>query len=378
MVRLLILLGLFLVSLLCLVSIPISRLLYYVIYASEKSLYFAIISLVFILLAPKAKRGKLIGTITGLLALVVFSLPLFSAIKISNSLDSDIHRAFGGHVMGESNSKPYSVLNSFLKIPKKNAVPSSMVYDSSNGVHLSMDFYQSVFNGLRPCVIMIHGGSWRSGTNKEISDFNSRLAAAGYHIAAINYRLAPGNKFPDQQIDVKYAIDFISKNWLEFRVDTNNLVLMGRSAGGHIALLSAYTLHDKRIKGVISLYGPTNLEWMYQHPTDAKGLNTVKIIEDYLGGKLKNDSKLFMDASPITYVSNQSPPTLLIYGKNDPFIKWEQAKKLDELLEQNKINHHLISLPYSTHAFDIINTGPGGQLSWFAINQFLGIVTKSR
>ena len=362
---------------LCLISIPINRVLYYVIFASEKSLLLAIIVLASILCGSFAKRAKVIGAIIGIASLVVFSLPIINALIISNSLGSEINKAFGGNSSKVNQLKPYSLFRSVLKIPNKGANPLSMVYDSSTEIHLGMDFYQSVFQGVRPCIIMIHGGSWRSGTNKEIAGFNYRMANEGYHIAAINYRLAPYCKFPAQQIDVRAAIDFLCQNWKIYGIDTNNLVLMGRSAGGHIALLSAYTLHDKRIKGVISLYGPTDLVSMYLHPTDAKGINTLKIIEDYLGENLNSATKLFKDASPITHVTNQSPPTLLIYGKNDPFIQLDQATKLDTILAQNNINHYLLTLPFSTHAFDIINNGPGGQLSWYAINQFLGIVTKN-
>ncbi len=363
---------------LILISIPVNRLLYYVIFASEKSILLAIIVLVLILFGPLTKRAKGIGTIIGLAAFLVFSLPIISALKISNSLDLEINGAFGGVGLRVTESRPYSPIRSLLNIPNKEVIPKSMVYDSVNGVHLSMDFYKTVFPQLRPCVIMIHGGSWRSGTNKEIASFNAHLAKAGFHVAAINYRLAPDYKFPGQQYDIKAAIGFICKNWQMLGVDTNNLVLIGRSAGGHIALLSAYTLHDKRIKGVISLYGPTDLESMYLHPTDARGLNTLKIIEDYLGKDFNSDPYLYKEASPITHLSNLSPPTLLIYGKNDPFIKWEQAEKLDEKLEFYKVKHYLLNLPYSTHAFDIIKNGPGEQLSWYAINQFIKIVTKNR
>src|SRR5690606_151850 len=118
-------------------------------------------------------------------------------------------------------------------------------------------------DGMRPCVVVIHGGSWAGGNNKQLPELNSYLAISGYNVISINYRLVPLTTYPAPIEDVAAAIRFLKMNADNLRLDTSRIVLLGRSAGGQIALDAAYSIPDPSIKGVISYYGPTDMVWGY-------------------------------------------------------------------------------------------------------------------
>ncbi|CAF1138692.1 unnamed protein product [Rotaria sp. Silwood1] len=88
----------------------------------------------------------------------------------------------------------------------------------------------------------MHGGSWSGGNNKQLPELNSHLAQAGYHCAAINYRLVPQWKCPAPIEDTAAALTYLRQHADELNIDRNNFILLGRSAGAQTALLAAYTL----------------------------------------------------------------------------------------------------------------------------------------
>ena len=95
---------------------------------------------------------------------------------------------------------------------------------------------------------------------------NAYLAARDYVVVSINYRLAPKWKFPAGRDDVLAAIAYLKVYGREFGVDATRLALLGRSAGGQLALLAAYTAGEPAIRGVVSVYGPTDLKFGYDRP----------------------------------------------------------------------------------------------------------------
>ncbi len=153
----------------------------------------------------------------------------------------------------------------------------TFTYDAANG--LTLDFYPAPTQGKKPCVIVVHGGSWAGGDSRQLPELNSELAKASYHVASINYRLAPQYKFPAPIEDLKVALNYLQSQASILLIDTNNFVLLGRSAGGQIVLSAAYMLNDPAIKGVISLYGPADMVWGYANPTNPLVLNSRKVME---------------------------------------------------------------------------------------------------
>src|SRR5262249_2120469 len=135
-----------------------------------------------------------------------------------------------------------------------------LVYCNDGEVKLSLDFYQAQ-SGQAPLIIAIHGGSWRGGGNQDFIGRDRYPARRRFAVADIAYRLATKWTFPAPIEDVHAAIAFLRKKADELGIDPNQIVLLGRSAGGQIALTAAYSEKNAGIRGVISLYGPTDMYW---------------------------------------------------------------------------------------------------------------------
>jgi acetyl esterase/lipase len=255
------------------------------------------------------------------------------------------------------------------KIPYK-----KLVYDEDWA--LDLHFYSSNITGKRPCVIVIHGGSWAAGNNLQLAELNSRLALEGFHVASIHYRLAPAHRFPSQLHDVQAALNYLGARSNALSIDENAFVLLGRSAGGQIALSAAYHL-AKRVKAVIAFYAPTDMVWGYQHRCNPLVLNSRKVMEDYLGGTLQQVSQKYIESSATETVATDSPPTLLLYAENDPLVSPRHGNRLTKKLEEKGVKHFALYLPWATHGFDYTINGPGGQLSTWTVVQFLRSVHSS-
>ena len=372
MIRLILLILCFLLSLLCVLPAPQFDIWYISIMASEFSWLFLIITSILLLLGFRMRKYGVAGTVIGLFAIVLFFIPLITAYGKGNTLAADMDSAFATPASAVTGNI-FSISNCFTTDEK---VPhSTMTYANGSEGPITLDLYSAKKNGMRPCVIVIHGGSWSAGDSRQLPELNSRLAVAGYHVASINYRLAPAHISPAPVEDVQAALTYLRAHAGELFIDTTNFVLLGRSAGGQIALTAAYSLHDSGVKGVVNFYGPTDMPWGYTHPANPLVLNTCKVMEDYLGGPLETATANYNAASAVITATASSVPTLTIHGKNDPLVHYEHAVHLEDKLTTLGVKHYTLSLPWATHGCDYSLHSPSGQLSTYAVLRFLDIVT---
>jgi len=256
-----------------------------------------------------------------------------------------------------------------------NVKAEKLVY-KNDGVELSLDFYRSQMPGRAPLILSIHGGSWQSGDNKDFIPMDRYLAGRGYAVADILYRLAPQYPFPAASEDVQAAIEFLRTRSDSLDIDPQRIVLLGRSAGGQIALNVGYSLRDPGIRGVISFYAPADLYWSWEHPGNPLVIDTKAVLTDYLGGGPSVAASNYDAASPIRFVNSETPPTLLLHGGRDELVSPHQSTMLSERLAEAGVPHLNVSLPWATHGFDYILRGPGGQISAYAVEYFLARVMR--
>jgi len=186
-------------------------------------------------------------------------------------------------------------------ISSPEATVSSHTYVTHNRYTLSLDLYHPPQQKEpAPGVVVIHGGSWNSGDAQQLTALNHYLAARGYVVAAINYRFAPKWPFPAALEDVRAAVTFLTENAATLGLDAERLVLLGRSAGGQLALLAGYTTEKNSIRGVVAFYAPTDLQYSFDHPGDPFVINTRKILQDYLDGTPHQIEEAYVAGSPIT------------------------------------------------------------------------------
>ncbi len=278
MLRLCVLLLLFLPSLLCVYPAPALFCWYIAIMVTEFPWIFIAATLLFLTWGFGLKGYNLAGTIVGICALVLFLRPIIGANIISQRLDENLQQALGKYDIKNPNTS-FNVTKMVTGIGAKQLPYQTMTYTNDGTLPLTLDYYAAQRSGNRPCVIVVHGGSWQGGTSQQLPELNSYLAKAGYNVATINYRLAPDFKSPAQVEDLHTALNYLKNNAQRLNIDTNNLVLLGRSAGGQIVLEGAYTFNDPDIKGVISYYGPADMIWGYKHPANLHVYNSCEYCE---------------------------------------------------------------------------------------------------
>ncbi len=200
-------------------------------------------------------------------------------------------------------------------------------------------------------IILIHGGGWNGGSKNDFASYidSFRKRMPDYAIFNLNYRLVNGNHlFPAQEQDVKTAVDFITGNADRYVINKNGFVLLGASAGAHLALLQAYKYNEPKIQAVIDFFGPTNLTEMYNNPWHPFVNYALQMVT---GTTPDQDPALFRESSPVTYITSASAPTLIFHGANDPVVDVSQSKLLEKSLKQAEVPHELVVYPGQRHGW---------------------------
>lgn len=201
-------------------------------------------------------------------------------------------------------------------------------------------------------LVLIHGGGWASGDKSEFETAIPVLQKQlpGYAIFNINYRLATqnSNHFPTQENDVKAAVQFILNNADNYRI-SKDVVLLGTSAGAHLALLQAYKNTDVvKPKAVISFFGPTDMAEMYNRQSNSYYQFAIGLL---VGGTPEKKPQVFEQASPINFVTPQSAPTLLLHGGKDSLVPVSQSQELKAKLDKAGVPAELVIYPNEGHGW---------------------------
>ncbi len=316
-----------------------------------------------------------------LLSVILLWTPLLRALPVARHLPDDLRQAFGNAPARLAEQAParahaISLRDLFLGVSSPPVSMESYVYANTKAGPLSMDLYhpRGPASLTLPAVLIVHGGSWKTGSRKEFQPLNRYLAARGYLVAAIDYRLAPGSTFPAAREDIFAAIDYLTHRASALGWDGRQLVIVGRSAGGQIALSAAYAGKYPVIKGAIVYYTPNDLVLGYTVPGNPLIINSRKVISDYLGGTLQQVPQAYEDASPLRAVNSATPPTLMIHGVRDELVWAIHEDRLSAQLKKAGRPYYYLRLPWATHGCDINFSGPSGQLSTFAVERFLANV----
>lgn len=306
--------------------------------------------------------------------------PFLRATMLARRLPAACTAAFGPAVMpAGAQAQPLSLADAFRGVSPGGVESTELTYATDGGKPLKLDLYQATnVSELQPLVVVVHGGSWNGGSKDQLPDLNRALARQHYAVAAMNYRHAPKYPSPAAVEDVFRAIDFLAKHAAEARLDLSRIVLLGRSAGGQVALSAGYAGRLPGLRGVVSLYGPTDLGFGYDNPSRRWVLDSKRVLEDYLGGTPTTAPDQYAAASPINFVDTNTPPTLLIHGGLDPMVWPRHSELLAARLQQAERPHLYLALPWATHGCDVNLSGPSGQLSLYAIERFLANAFASR
>jgi acetyl esterase/lipase len=215
-----------------------------------------------------------------------------------------------------------------------------------------------------PALIWVHGGGWTTGDRARARERNigETLARRGIAVASISYQLGPG-AWPRNLHDVKNAVRFLRARGAEHSIDGQRLALGGGSAGGHLALLAAFTADrefepaapypgvSSAVRAVVDFYGPTN--HLTRRKADAEGNSTA---EPHLGNAetvFGTDRAILAATSPVTHVRRGVPPVFIVHGLADATVPADQSRELAAALAQAGVPHELRLLPGIGHTFDL-------------------------
>jgi acetyl esterase/lipase len=322
-----------------------------------------------------ARDGSPIAAAAALLALVATGLllkPAVQAHRLAATLPGQLAQRFGA--CARPPPPAFSSARLFTGHDPTPVAPRTFSVDGG----LPLDFYPAIGRngaGPAPIVIVIHGGGWDSGDRHQLPKLNDLLAARGFAVAAISYRLAPQSLWPAQRDDTLAAIAWLKAQAPALGVDAQRLVLLGRSAGGQIAQTVAYTARDPAIRGVVALYAPSDLIFGYENTHEDDMLRSPALMRQFLGGSPQSARANYESASALFHVHPAAPPTLLLHGVNDALAWHRHSARLAARLAEAGVPHCYVALPWATHAFDFNLHGPGGQLTVFALEWFLERVT---
>lgn len=244
---------------------------------------------------------------------------------------------------------------------------------------LKVDIYEGAGATLspRPFALVIHGGSWIHGDKGDARQISRALASAGISVFDVRYRLSPEHRFPASVKDVKCVLGQLRAQSQKYRIDPRQAALIGRSAGGQLALLAAYSAGDGRltpacevpdepVQAVVAIYPFTELLGAYAEPPTPDPEETRSVMEAHFGGTAAAQSAAYQLASPKTHIlpvaARQLPPTLFLHGSSDMLVpSWHSAQLLAALQAAGQ-RATLVQIPLAEHAFDFRPGGVGEQL----------------
>ena len=221
----------------------------------------------------------------------------------------------------------------------------SVVYGEAGGEKLTMDYYAPSGPGPHPIVIIIHGGGFVGGTSKNGSEAYCAdfLAPAGYSVLSINYRLAPKYPYPAMVEDVVRAIRLIRFHAPDFNGDPHKIALVGGSAGGYLSnMVGLLNAPGARVQAVVTLFGPSDFRGKPMNE------NVHALLDEFV--RQKGEQAALAGASPITHVTKDAPPFLLIHGDKDQAVPFSESTNLQKALQGVGVRCDLIRIPNGPHA----------------------------
>jgi len=231
----------------------------------------------------------------------------------------------------------------------------NVVYTQVNGWEGKLDLYMPPSGkGPTPIVINIHGGGWNKGTKESQTGF-SNFFKKGYAVANIEYRLIGVATAPAAIEDTRCALIYIIRNAKKLNIDPNKIVIMGGSAGGHLALMGGLLENNPvfdtncamagpiKVAAIIDKYGITDLwDWAYGP------IKTSKSATSWLGAKAKDDA-FIKSVSPLYQVKKTSPPTFIVHGDADPIVPYQQSVALKAMFDKMGVKSELLIIKGGLH-----------------------------
>lgn len=240
----------------------------------------------------------------------------------------------------------------------KSVVVPNLTYLTIGGIDLQLDAYVPArelggapwvkFSDERkPVLLYIHGGGW-SDLNRTYRNLNFLpYVEKGWAVVNVDYRLLKQAPFPACVTDCRHALNWIYENADRFKFDTARIVVSGESAGGHLALMTAFLTNDAafaipnppvhrklQVAAVVNWFGISDVRRIMEF------WNSPSYVTN-LVGDLSKQEEIYRSCSPLTHINASVPPVLTIHGDADQVVPIDQATRLHEALDQCGVKNQL-------------------------------------
>jgi acetyl esterase/lipase len=267
-------------------------------------------------------------------------------------------------------------------------------------------------------IIYAHGSGWRVGDKDMLTKpFFRRLVGDGHVVIDIAYTLFPEAEIPTMVSEVNQAVLWLKENAEMYELNPDRIVLMGGSAGAHLALLAAYNpgraefqpvfaTGDTTVRGVVAFYPAVDIMGMYsqiRHDTPSQprpidkladalfnrvfevprdpstkdiGSGIDNYLVDILGGTPDEIPEVYELCSPIEHINQTCPPTLLIQDSDDVFGLTPHVRRFHQALQEAGVPVIYIEYPHTEHGFDLIlpQISPAAQAATLEVKRFLALL----
>ncbi len=261
---------------------------------------------------------------------------------------------------------------------------SNIVFGTYSGLALLLDVYKpTVSNGYG--IVVIPGSGWHRPLqynadllkqSREFSLYIPRLTGAGYTIFVATHRAAPRFHFPDAVEDAQRAVRWVRQNAERYGIVRDRIGALGASSGGHLVSMlgtldgngaadnpDPVEKQSSKVQCVVALYPVTD-------PARVDTVSGLQAVTSFMGAPARFDPKRFRDAAPVTHVTPDDPPFLLIHGDGDKTVPFNQSEMMESALQKAGVSVKLVRVPGGDHGSDFPgNTEkmdwPGMTLAWF-------------
>lgn len=233
---------------------------------------------------------------------------------------------------------------------------------SSRAMHLDL-YLPGKSDKPLPLIIWIHGGAWMAGS-KDSPSPALRFLKDGYAVAHVGYRFSQEATFPAQINDCKAAVRWLRANAENYHLDPNKFVAWGASAGGHLVALLGVTgsaadlegnvndlKESSRVQAVIDWFGPTDFIHIGEAESELKHNASDSPESKLIGGPVLENKDKAAKASPITYVSKDAPPFLIMHGDKDRTVPFDQSERLVRALKKAGVDVSFVPMKGAGHGF---------------------------
>lgn len=269
------------------------------------------------------------------------------------------------------------------------SVSTDIVYRTAGGEALTLDIYRPrAADGPQATVICYHGGGWVTGDKNGTMLRFLPFIRMGFTVVTVNYRLAKQAPAPAAVEDARFAFRWVISRAEKYNIDPERIVLTGTSAGAHLALMAGMlpvsegldhapgsdaaqgvtvadwwttgSLTQPRAAAIIDFWGIADVDDLIQGP------NARNWAMDWIGDT--TNRALAVRMSPLTWVSADAPPVLMIHGDPDPYVPFEHSTRLKEALDRAGVRNRLVRFPGGGHG-DF--NGEDMHKAWNEVRKFL-------